>query len=445
MSGVFACQSPDCLILQLDTKGQKTPVRARHLAQDLARKARHDMAKSTFGNVRQLKSGKFQARYTGPDGLTHKAPATFHLKGDAYSWLEAEQKALYLGVWKPPAQREAEARAEAESNALTVRVWLEEWLRHKEREGLKISTLTKYRERVERRITGDNVPKAVREFASTPVSAVTAAQARKWWSAVEERWPESGEMNSKAYQHLRSAFAHLVEDEVIPANPITVKAARRKPKPKLERPLFDVAELTALYRECPARYKVVTALTLFHGLRVGEALGLKRRHVIVERVPLSAGEYGPEDLKISVRVEDNVQRINGEMVSMGSPKTGAGVRTVPLFRVFYPDVLEHLETFTGPKAEDPLTTTRTGKHVLDTSYRTVLSGMRKRAGIVKRVHPHAGRRFVTTALLELGNEPHVVGEIIGDKDLTTILQIYAQVREGRTEQVMKELGRGIRL
>lgn len=148
--------------LAVGHKRTEAPVRARYLAQDLARKARHDIAKSTFGNVRLLKSGKFQARYTGPDGLTHKAPATFHLKGDAYSWLEAGRKAIYLGVWKPPAQREAEARAEAESNALTVRVWLEEWLRHKEREGLKILTLTKYRERVERRITGDNVPKAVR-------------------------------------------------------------------------------------------------------------------------------------------------------------------------------------------------------------------------------------------------------------------------------------------
>lgn len=53
---------------------------------------------------------------------------------------------------------------------------------------------------------------------------------------MEERWPEFGEMDSKAYQHLRSEFAHLVEDEVIPANPITVKASRRRPKPKLERP-----------------------------------------------------------------------------------------------------------------------------------------------------------------------------------------------------------------
>ncbi|MDK8307482.1 hypothetical protein QP866_12370 [Corynebacterium imitans] len=176
-------------------------------------------------------------------------------------------------------------------------------------------------------------------------------------------------------------------------------------------PLFDVAELAARYRECPARYNLVTALTVFQGLRVREALGPERRHVIVERVPLSADGYGPEDLKISVRVEDNDQRINGEMVSMGSLKAGAGVWTVPLFRVFYPDVLECLETFVGPKVEDLLTITRTGKYVLGTSYRTVLSGMRNRAGIVKRVHAHAGRHLVTTALVEQGVEPHVVGGV----------------------------------
>ena len=161
VSGVFACQSPDCLILQLDTKGQKTPVRARHLAQDLARKARPDIAKSMFGNVRQLKSGKFQARHTCLDGLTHKARQLFTSREMLTHGWRPNRRLSISESGSPPARREAVARAEAESNALTVRVRLEEWLRHKEREGLKISTLTKYRERVERRIIGDNFPKAV--------------------------------------------------------------------------------------------------------------------------------------------------------------------------------------------------------------------------------------------------------------------------------------------
>ena len=39
--------------------------------------------KASFGSLRTLPSGRIQARYTGPDGLTHKAPITFDTKGDA--------------------------------------------------------------------------------------------------------------------------------------------------------------------------------------------------------------------------------------------------------------------------------------------------------------------------------------------------------------------------
>ena len=44
------------------------------------------MAKRYFGNVRQRASGRWQARYTGPDGVTYSAPVTFDSRqyADAY-------------------------------------------------------------------------------------------------------------------------------------------------------------------------------------------------------------------------------------------------------------------------------------------------------------------------------------------------------------------------
>lgn len=39
--------------------------------------------KASFGNVRKLPSGRFQARYTGPDGATYTGHTTFDTKGDA--------------------------------------------------------------------------------------------------------------------------------------------------------------------------------------------------------------------------------------------------------------------------------------------------------------------------------------------------------------------------
>ena len=42
-------------------------------------------ARSSFGNVDRLDSGKWRARYTGPDG--RRRSATFKTKSDARAWL----------------------------------------------------------------------------------------------------------------------------------------------------------------------------------------------------------------------------------------------------------------------------------------------------------------------------------------------------------------------
>lgn len=36
-----------------------------------------------FGNIRKLPSGRYQARYRGPDGQLRSAPVTFDRKTDA--------------------------------------------------------------------------------------------------------------------------------------------------------------------------------------------------------------------------------------------------------------------------------------------------------------------------------------------------------------------------
>jgi hypothetical protein len=36
-----------------------------------------------FGNIRKLASGRYQARYRGPDGRLHAAPHTFERKSEA--------------------------------------------------------------------------------------------------------------------------------------------------------------------------------------------------------------------------------------------------------------------------------------------------------------------------------------------------------------------------
>ncbi len=61
----------------------------------MANKAGH----RRFGNVRQLPSGRFQARYLAPDGRLRSHPETFSRKSDAERVLTLIEAQLIGGDW----------------------------------------------------------------------------------------------------------------------------------------------------------------------------------------------------------------------------------------------------------------------------------------------------------------------------------------------------------
>lgn len=62
-----------------------------------------------FGSVRQLPSGRWQARYRAPDGRRLTAPFTFTTKRAAAAWLAETQTNIERGRWVSPEQEAAEA------------------------------------------------------------------------------------------------------------------------------------------------------------------------------------------------------------------------------------------------------------------------------------------------------------------------------------------------
>ncbi len=67
--------------------------------------SRRAKAKRGFGEVSALPSGRFRARYTGPDGNRHSAPITFVARIDAEGWLVDQERMISRGDWKPPARQ----------------------------------------------------------------------------------------------------------------------------------------------------------------------------------------------------------------------------------------------------------------------------------------------------------------------------------------------------
>ena len=67
-----------------------------------------------FGRLRQERSGRWSAAYTGPDTALHRPPQTFDAKDDATAWQSAERRLIEFNVffWHS-ADRVEEMRAES--------------------------------------------------------------------------------------------------------------------------------------------------------------------------------------------------------------------------------------------------------------------------------------------------------------------------------------------
>ena len=381
-------------------------------------------SKSSFGNVRKI--GKLWYAKYFHQGRSHTPGHSFRAKAAAQAWLSSEWRLIELDEWTPPAHR----AQQAEYGNVTVGEWLEQF--HAALAArVRASTLQNYT-RVARLRILDADGKAGK-LKGIPLAALTSADVHAWWDAVCAAFPGAETTNQAAYKRLRAACAEAVERGLIPTNPVNVRAARRRPATKVKK-MPDDAELRAIYDEMGDRCKLVTALCLFHGVRVGEALALKRRHVVVK-----GG-------KVVIKIRGNVQRITKdghvEMV-LQPPKSSAGRRDVPILAEFAPLVIDHLKRFTGPKSDDWVTPTSNGGVMFDTSYRSIFIRARARAGVRDDITPHHGRNWLITRLLEQGATVKEVGALLGQDDVATILGVYARVSDGRPAALMEGVGKAL--
>lgn len=92
--------------------------------------ARKPQRRREFGTVRKLASGRWQARYLGPDGQRHKAPETFETKSDAQDWLNLVRMDIERSTWRDP-----------DAGAVNFEKYSLRWL---EKRGLAPTTVDRY-------------------------------------------------------------------------------------------------------------------------------------------------------------------------------------------------------------------------------------------------------------------------------------------------------------
>ena len=111
------------------------------MARDGALMANKKGTRAGFGSIRALPSGRYQARYVGPDGLTHKAHTTFDTKSDAENWLATVRTDIVRDTWNP--------NGRASRQPTTFGTYAERWLAAR---SLEARTRSHYRRLLERQL-----------------------------------------------------------------------------------------------------------------------------------------------------------------------------------------------------------------------------------------------------------------------------------------------------
>ena len=254
--------------------------------------SRRVKAKRGFGEISVLPSGRFRARYTGPDTRRHSAPVTFVARIDAEGWLVDQERLISRGEWTPPARQVREAPLLLGSYAATV----------VGRRRLRPATVALYEKLLRLAI--------LPTWASRPLGDVTPSEVAAWYAGMNH----TPTQQANAYGLLKSIFKEAVDQGLLADNPCRVKAGGQKQRAR-EIEVLTVDQLNRYLAAVPEARRVPLLLAGWCGLRSGEVRGLRVRDLDVD-----AGV---------VHVRQAVVRLKGQLL-IGPPKTNAGIRSVAI-------------------------------------------------------------------------------------------------------------------
>lgn len=267
-------------------------------------------SKRTFGNITQLKSGRWQVKYTGPDGVRRYAPHTFATRIDAEGFIVAKRKEMNRGEWSDDEPTEK----------VTFADYTKRWLANRQVAGRPIKDRTREHYR---QILDDHL---LPVFAARLLSTIKPKDVRDWYESALVDRPT---MRSHAYSLLRTIFASAVNEELIDANPCRIVGAGRTTRVHKIKPA-SVEELSILTNEMPERLQLMVLLASWCALRFGETIELRRSDI---------------DLSQEViRIRRAAVRVKGEY-SVTTPKSDAGERDVTIPPHIVPVIEQHLSKY----------------------------------------------------------------------------------------------------
>ncbi len=363
-------------------------------------------AKRRFGRVRKLPSGRWQARFKGPDGIDRPAPHTFRTKRDAEVWLSKTEVEILDDQWIDPDAGNVSFGAYATA-------WINDHV-------LKPRTEELYRGLLKNHLAPT--------FGSIDLADIQLKDVRKWRKARLTAGPRQdrpfGPVTvAKAYRLMHSIMATAVDDGLIRRTPCRIKGAGQEDSP--ERSVMPIATLTELLDQVPARHRALLLLATFTSLRFGELAGL-RRHALdldacVVRVARSTAETD-----------------DGRLIDHG-PKSDAGYRTVAFPKDIVPELRQHLEQFAELGDNGLIFVGPKGGRLRRSNFRPIWTQAREAVGLPD-LHFHDLRHTGNTMAAAQGANLRELMKRMGHSSTRAAL-IYLHATEDRDAAIAAGMGK----
>ncbi len=313
------------------------------------------MSKRQFGSIRALSSGRYQARYQGPDGATYTGRTpdgralTFDSRQYADAYLSRVSADIQAGKWVSPDAPKAAA-------PVTLRAYSETWLA-----GRDLSPAT-------RLVYSSILGHVLHGFGDTAVTAITPAAVREWHARLRSQTGPT--MTAHAYSLLRTILNTALADDMIPANPCRVRGAGSVKRARQIREA-SLPELEAIVKAMPARYRLMVLLAAWCALRFGELTELRRSDIDVRNAVVHVRRG-------VVRGAGGDPRDGGRVVK--DPKSQAGKRTVNIPPHLMPAVTGHLAGHVAASRDALVFPAAAGGHMAPSALYAVYHPARDAAG-----------------------------------------------------------------
>ena len=362
-------------------------------------------SKRQFGTIRQLPSGRWQARYRTSTGGRVSAPETFTTRRDASKWL-AKAEAEQGRGWIDP-----------NAGKVLLADYARDWLQGQARLAPRTREIyeSQLRLYILPRIASDISP-----LGERTLDRITPDLVRRWYAALSKSRSKS--IAAKSYTRLRQILGQAVDDERIVRNPCRIEGGGVEDHP--EQRTITIKELYKVADNVPERYRALILSAGLGGIREGELFALRRPDVDLDAA--------------QIRVRRKRLRLASGLVIEGEPKSKAGRRMVALPLPVVDELRAHFERYVDASPDAYVFTSTRGKPLERSNFRMRVWSPAAEAAGLKGLKFHELRHTAGTLAAQTGATTKELMARLGHSS-TRAAMIYQHASEERDRRIADRL------